>query len=73
MIGCFPKVLNASFDTNIDVYMHFIYVINVIYEEYDMFGALTYTICMYVNMGFIRNIRTSGTQPNILYNLQNCV
>ena len=41
-------------------------VIYVIYEIYDMNGALTYSICMYVNMGVKRSVRTSGMQPTIL-------
>ena len=41
-------------------------VINVIYDMFDMYGALTYTICMYVNMGVKRSIGTSGMQPAIL-------
>ena len=38
-----------------------------------MYGALTYTICMYVNMGVKRSVRTSGMQPTILDILQKCV
>ena len=41
-------------------------VIYVIYDIYDMNGALTYIICMYVNMGVKRSIRTSGMQQTIL-------
>ena len=52
------------------------YVIDVIYDKYDifdMYGAMTNTICMYVNIGVKRSIRTSGTQPTILNILQNCL
>ena len=45
----------------------------VIYDIFDMYGALTYAICMYVNMGVKRSVRTSGMQPTILDILQNCV
>ena len=55
----------------IDV-MYVIYVIYDIYDINDMYGALTYTICMYVNMGVKRSVRTSGMQPTILYILHNC-
>ena len=48
-------------------------VIYVIYDKYDMYGALTYTICMYVNMGLKRSVRTSGMQPTILDFLHKCV
>ena len=37
-----------------------IYVIYHIYDINDVYEALTYTIGMYVNMGVLRNIRTSG-------------
>ena len=37
-----------------------------------MYGALTYTIRMYVNMGVKRSVRTSRMQPTILDILQNC-
>ena len=43
---------------------------NVLYVIYDMYGALTYTICMYVNMGVKRSVMTSGMQPTILDILQ---
>ena len=33
-----------------------VFVINEIYDIYDMYGALTYTICMYVHMGVKRNV-----------------
>ena len=46
-----------------------IYVMNYIY---DMSGALSYTKCMYVNMGVKRSIRTSGMQPIIVDIPQNC-
>ena len=50
-------------------------VIFVIHIIYDMYGALTYTICtcMYVNMGVKRSVRTSGMQPTIVYIPQKCV
>ena len=35
-------------------------VTNVLYDIYDMYGALTYTICMYVNMVVKISVRTSG-------------
>ena len=38
-----------------------------------MYGALTYTICMYVNMGVKRSVRTSGVKPTILDILENFV
>ena len=47
-------------------------VIYAIYVIYDMDGALTYILCMYVNMGVKRSVMTSGVQPTILYILQNC-
>ena len=50
-----------------------IFVINDIYYIYDMYVALTYTICMYVNIGVKRSARTSGVQPTILDIIQNCV
>ena len=46
--------------------MFVIYVKYGIYDIFDMYGALTYTICMYVNMGVKRSVRTSGMQPTIL-------
>ena len=46
------------------------YVIYVKYDIFDMYGALTYTICMYVNMGVKRRVRTSGMQPIIVDILQ---
>ena len=48
-------------------------VLDVIYEIYDMYGALTYTICMYVNMGVKRRVRTSVMQPIVLNILQKYV
>ena len=40
-------------------------LIYVIYDIYDMYGALIYTICMYVNMGVKRSFRISGMhQPS---------
>ena len=42
-----------------------IYVIPDIYDLYYMCGALKYTICMYVNMGAKRGVRTSVIQPTI--------
>ena len=53
--------------------MYVKYVKYVKYVIFDMYGALTYTICMYVNMGVKRSVRTSGMQPTILDILQNCV
>ena len=41
------------------------------YDIYDMYGALTYTICMYVNIGVKRSVRTSGMQPTILHSYKN--
>ena len=38
-----------------------------------MYGALTYTICMYVNMGVKRSVKTSGMQPTIVDILQKCI
>ena len=35
---------------------------NVIYDIYEVYGNLTYIICMYVNMGVKRSVRTSGMQ-----------
>ena len=35
----------------------------VIFDMYDMYGTLTYTICMYVNMGVKRSVGTSGMKP----------
>ena len=49
------------------------FVIEVINDIYDMYGALTYTICMNVNMGVKRSVRTSGMEPNILDILQKYV
>ena len=49
---------------------NFIYVI---YDIYDMHSALTYTICMYVNMGVKRSVRTSGMQPTLVDIIQKCV
>ena len=46
---------------------------NVIYVIYDMYGALTYTTCMYVNMGVKRSVMTLGMQPTILDILQKCI
>ena len=45
--------------------IYIIYVIYDIYDINDMYGALTYNICMYVNnnMGVKRSVRTSGMQP----------
>ena len=37
-----------------------------------MYGALTYTICMYINIGVKRSVRTSGMQPTILDIPKNC-
>ena len=37
--------------------------IDVIYDIHDMYGALTHTICMFVNMGVKRSMRTTGMQP----------
>ena len=50
-----------------------IYVLYVINDIYDMHGAQTYTICIYVNMGVKRSVRISGIQPTILVILQNCI
>ena len=75
MIGCIPEVLLLtpiltyvcmSEPDGIDVRT----VIYVIYDIYEMYGALTYTICMYVNMGVKRSVRTSGIQQIILNILQ---
>ena len=49
------------------------YVIKDVYVINDMYVALTYTICMYVNIGVKGSVRTSGMQPTILDILQNCV
>ena len=38
-----------------------------------MYGAMTHTIFMYVNMGVKRSVRTSGMQPTNLNILQDCV
>ena len=44
----------------------------VIYVIYDMNGALTYIICMYVNMGVKRSVKTSGMQTTIIDIPTNC-
>ena len=36
-----------------------IYVINDKYDIYYMYGDMTNTICMYVNIGVKRSVRTS--------------
>ena len=77
-ICCIPEVLTLLM-TPILKYIYMpndichirIYVINDINDIYDMYVALTYTICMYVNIGFKRSVRTSGVQPIILDILQN--
>ena len=52
--------------------VYVIYVIYDIYDIYDINGALTYIICMYVNMGVKRSVRTSGMQPTIIDIPTNC-
>ena len=49
------------------------YVIYDIYDIYDILCHTPYAICMYVNIGVKRSVKTSGTQPIILNILQNCV
>ena len=46
-------------------------VIYVICDTYDMYGAMTNTICMYVDIGVKRSVRTSGMQPTIVEIPQN--
>ena len=53
--------------------IYVLYVIYDIYNTYYMYGAMTNTTCMYVNIGVKRSVRTSGMQPTILDILQNCV
>ena len=48
------------------------YVMYNICDIYDMYGSLTYTICIYVNIGVKRRVRTSGMQPTILDIPYNC-
>ena len=47
-----------------DIYV--IYTFYDIYDISDMYGALSYTKCMYVDIGVKRSIRTSGMQPTIV-------
>ena len=53
-----------------DIYV--IYNLYDIYDIYDMYGALSYTRCMYVDIGVKRSVRTSGMQPTIVDIPQNC-
>ena len=56
MVGCIPDFITLIL-TPILTYgvcqstVHIIYVIYDIYDISDMYGALTYTICMYVYIG----------------------
>ena len=49
------------------------YVIYDKYDIFDMYGAMTNTICMYVNIGVKRSVMISVMQPTNLDIIQNCV
>ena len=67
MVGYIPEVLTLLLTPILNyICMSTVNVIYVIYDIYNMYGALTYTKCMYVNMGVKRSVRTSGMQPTIL-------
>ena len=71
MVGCIPEVLALLLTPKLK-YMcmsnaryHICQIWHIwYYDIYEMYGKLTYTICMYVNIGVKRSIMTSGMQPN---------
>ena len=79
MVGFIPEVLTLFWHSYWHIYacqmpyvMYVVYAIYVINDTYDILCHTTYDICMYVNMGVNRSVRTSGMKPTILNILQNC-